>query len=103
MAIAKIFKSKSFNVTLGLFLKEARLSKNLSQAHVAEHLGYSTSQFVSNWERGISMPPLSTLKKLVFLLEIDGHEIMGVILDAQKEILMQQLSVSDLKASRTLR
>ena len=49
---------------LAKFLKEKRVQSGLSQKDVAEKLGYSTSQFISNWERGISHPPLNTLRSL---------------------------------------
>lgn len=52
-------------------LKQGRLSVNLSQREVADAFGYTTPQFVSNWERGVSHPPLSALAKLSKLLKID--------------------------------
>lgn len=42
-------------------LKKLRIEAGLSQRDVANKLGYSTPQFISNWERGISRPPVSAL------------------------------------------
>lgn len=44
---------------LGKFLARARIRAGHTQRDVSEELGYDTPQFVSNWERGASMPPMS--------------------------------------------
>ena len=49
---------------IGKFLKEKRTKAGLTQQEVALGLSYDTAQFVSNWERGISLPPLVALPKL---------------------------------------
>ncbi|WP_413942733.1 helix-turn-helix domain-containing protein [Bdellovibrio sp. HCB-162] len=68
---------------LGEFLKAKRGQAGLAQADVAEHLGYSTPQFISNWERGVSMPPINTLKKLGQLYKISADELFEVTLKAR--------------------
>lgn len=67
---------------LAKFLKEKRVQSGLSQKDVAERLGYSTSQFISNWERGISHPPLNTLRSLSQLYKINPEEMFDVLLKA---------------------
>jgi transcriptional regulator with XRE-family HTH domain len=43
---------------LNQYLKAARLKAGLSQRDVAKALGFSTPQFVSNWERHqVGVPP----------------------------------------------
>ena len=42
-----------------------------SQSWLAEKLGYSTSQFVSNWERDLCMPPFDAAKKMAKLFKVD--------------------------------
>lgn len=53
------------------FLRELRLKSGLTQTEVAKELGYSTSQYVSNFERSLSYPPVSTLSKLASLYGVD--------------------------------
>ena len=55
---------------------------NSVSKEIAEKLGYSTSQFISNWERGISQPPLNTLRKIAELYKINADEMFNVLLDA---------------------
>lgn len=79
-------------IHLGQFLKEKRENVGLSQKDVADKLGYSTPQFVSNWERGISTPPLKTLKKIGDLYKVSSDDLFTVTLNYQ----IQQMTV-DLK------
>jgi transcriptional regulator with XRE-family HTH domain len=65
---------------LAQFLKEKRVIIGLSQKDIADKLGYSTSQFISNWERGISQPPLQTLRKLSEIYKINADEMFNVLL-----------------------
>ena len=44
-------------------LKQKRVAAGLSQRDVSDELGYSTPQFISNWERGISCPPRRIIEK----------------------------------------
>jgi transcriptional regulator with XRE-family HTH domain len=66
---------------LGLYLKEKRINAKLSQGKVAKTLGYKSSQFVSNWERGISEPPFTILKKLSEMYKIKIDELFEVTLE----------------------
>lgn len=65
---------------LALYLKNKRLEAGLSQAAVAEKLGYSCSQFVSNWERGVSEPPVATLFKLAEIYNLSMDEVFELSL-----------------------
>lgn len=76
---------------LAEFLKEKRLKSGHSQMDVAEHLGYSTPQFISNWERGVSSPPLQTLRKLATLYKVNADEMYEVVLETTIEQVKQDL------------
>lgn len=75
----------------GDFLKQSRDAQGLSQRDVSSVLGYNTSQFISNWERGLSLPPIPTLRKLAKIYKIDAEVLFNVILEAQVEIVTQSL------------
>lgn len=76
---------------LGDFLKETRESSHLTQAEVSERLGYSSPQFISNIERGISVIPLKTLAKMVSLYKANPEIVVRIILDSQKKLLREKL------------
>ncbi len=76
-------------LNLAQFLKDKRVVSGFSQKDVATKLGYSTSQFISNWERGVSQPPLNTLRKLAQVYQINVDEMFNVLLEttiAQVEV-----------------
>jgi transcriptional regulator with XRE-family HTH domain len=66
---------------LAQFLKEKRTQSGLSQKDVATKLGYSTSQFISNWERGISQPPINTLRTLASMYNVAAEQMFNVLLE----------------------
>ena len=47
---------------------------------VADRLGYSSAQFISNWERGLSSPPMKTLNVLAQMYKVSTEEIFQAIL-----------------------
>lgn len=63
-------------VKLGKFLQQKRQESGLSQNKVAKKLGYTTPQFVSNWERGVINPPIETLAILPKLYNFDKKELV---------------------------
>ena len=64
---------------LAKFLKASRGNAKLSQLEVANHLGYSTPQFISNWERGVSAPPIETIGVLSRLYKVSDEELFDIL------------------------
>jgi transcriptional regulator with XRE-family HTH domain len=62
------------------YLKQSRVNAGLSQKQVSEKLGYSSSQFISNWERGLSAPPAKAVKKLAELYSVSIEEFCNLLL-----------------------
>jgi transcriptional regulator with XRE-family HTH domain len=67
--------------TLSQFLKQAREKADLSQRQVADELGYQSAQFISNWERGISSPPMKTLKRLGELYRVSAEDLYEIMVE----------------------
>ena len=76
---------------LGIYLKNKRQSAGYTQQEVADKLGYTTAQFISNFERGLCSPPLNNLKAIIQLYDISAEEIMTLILKEQEYILRRAL------------
>lgn len=68
---------------LSIKLKERRVAIKMTQRQLAKKIGYQSSQFVSNWERGLCDPPWQMLPKLC--------EILGLSKDLVREILIEDL------------
>jgi len=56
--------------SIGKKIAEARKKTNLSQAELAQQVAISP-QAVGKWERGESMPDISTLNRLAEILRVD--------------------------------
>ena len=87
--------------TIGNFFKSARETSGLTQKQVADHLSYSTAQFISNWERGLSAPPMETLPTLTKLYKLNQKDVVDAIhefqiryVDLQRKELMRQFKNS---------
>jgi transcriptional regulator with XRE-family HTH domain len=61
------------------YLRSARERAYFTQAEVSEALGYETSQFISNWERGLSCPPLRALNMIAKLYKVNIDELFELI------------------------
>lgn len=72
-------------------LKKARETSGLSQAQVAKELGYTSPQFVSNWERGLSSPPVPKLKKLCKMYAMSMDSAYEAMLSATLEEVERKL------------
>lgn len=77
--------------SLNHFLKEKRIKAGYTQMDVAKHLGYSTAQFISNWERGVSSPPLAVLKKISTFYKVKFDDLYDIVLEASIETLKSDL------------
>lgn len=62
-------------------IKMKRLEKGFSQSSLAKILGYSSGQFVSNWERGESYPPVDRLAKMSLLFEMDDIVLFNLYVE----------------------
>ena len=75
----------------GIYLAKKRTKSGLSQTHLARKLGYSSGQFVSNWERGESAPPVDKLAELAESLRIPIEELVEFIIAETASYLQNQL------------
>jgi transcriptional regulator with XRE-family HTH domain len=85
--------------TLSSYLKQKRIASGLSQLDVAKVLGYSSPQFVSNWERGLVSPPLETIAVLIELYKVPPSEVIEYILKETKAYLEANLKTKRKKGS----
>jgi transcriptional regulator with XRE-family HTH domain len=83
---------------LGEYLQEMRNKAGLTQREVSLALGYSSAQFISNFERGIAVPPLKKMRVLVRMYNMPVETVMTLILDAEREIMISALKSPKTKA-----
>lgn len=86
---------------LGHFLKEQREIKGLTQAQVAQSLGYGSPQFISNIERGISRVPIKSLRQFIEVYNLRPDDVIALILDEKRLQLLKELGAEELPQVRT--
>lgn len=77
--------------SIGSLLKIKREGCGLTQRDIAEQLGYTTAQFVSNWERGLIVPPMDALRALVFLKVVTARELISTLIIEVEKTLHREL------------
>lgn len=75
---------------VGAFLRETRQKAGLTQEELAKQLAYKSAQFVSNWERGISLPPMTVLPKICVLCRVSPTVMVDVLYRYQEAALKIQ-------------
>jgi transcriptional regulator with XRE-family HTH domain len=91
-------KDTVYSKEVGKLFKDYRLSADLSQGFVSKQLGYSSPQFLSNFERGLCMLPLPKLKKALDLYSVDGSEVVTLMIDLQADYLKKTFLKKGAKA-----
>jgi transcriptional regulator with XRE-family HTH domain len=67
---------------LPVLLRKKRIASGHTQNQVAVKLGYSSPQFISNWERGLSCPPVNVIGKISSLYKVSENELFELIVSA---------------------
>jgi transcriptional regulator with XRE-family HTH domain len=75
---------------IGRFLKRSREKAGFTQQELASRLSYTSAQFISNWERGLSMPPMDVLPRVAVTLKVTPRELIDVLHEYQDELLKLQ-------------
>ena len=89
----KTDSKKEHYIRQGIFLKKKRQQAKLSQAEVAEKLGYGGPQFISNIERGVSSVPLEKLGEMAELYKISKRQMAEFIIENSRIELYKKFCI----------
>lgn len=84
-------RSKRLYSPLGEYLAANRKRIGLTQRQVAEALDYSSPQFISNFERGVYVPPLNKLHQLTNLYGLAVNDILDVVFACERDRIRKAL------------
>lgn len=70
---------------LGAYLAQCRKRVGLTQREVATALGFTSAQYPSNWERGVSKPPLKHLPALCDMIKAPRTKLTRLVHRADLE------------------
>lgn len=76
---------------LGNCLTAKRKSAGMTQLDVSKKLGYSSPQFISNFERGIAAPPFKKLVILSRLYGFDAEKAVRLVMRAKTNFMINQI------------
>ena len=99
--MAKLKLKYQASVPLSEFLRSTRERVGLSQLDVATQLGYTSAQFISNWERGLSNPPPQAVKILASVFHLNADDFFEFYLEHSKQRLESQLRSEFYKHKKT--
>lgn len=77
-------------------IRQIRKSRNLSQQDIANKLDVNQTS-VSQWERGVTMPNISTLSKLCEILETSSDYLLGISDDVITKQWEDKSTVDDIE------
>lgn len=77
---------------MGAWLKRARYVANLRAPEVAEALGYSSAQYIYNWEKERSCPPKKVWEALARLYKVDVYEIQAYVVTFKTKRMREKYS-----------
>ncbi len=68
-------------VNWGELLREKRVEKGLTQAELSSKLNYPNPQFISLMERSLSKIPLTTMGRLIDILDLDENFVIAHLIE----------------------
>jgi len=71
-------ENENMSLRLRETLKTKRLEAKMSQSDLGVKLGYSSGQFVSNWEREVSYPPMDKLAMMTKLFKLNKTDTFNL-------------------------
>ena len=90
---------------LAKYFKKAREESSISQWELAQLLGYSSPQMISNWERNLCNPPLKAVYKMIELFKLNKKEVLIHVMQESKSKTLMALAGNalDPKSKRKLK
>lgn len=82
---------KTIREEIGYHWKNLRERAGMTQREVAEELGYTTPQFISNVERGRCRYPVEKLPRIKKLYGLGTEQLVDLILREEKQTILKQL------------
>lgn len=76
---------------IGTFLRQKRKEAGLTQGEVAKELGYTSPQFISNYERGLCAPAFDAYPRLMNMYKIPKEDMLQLLLKSEEVALRKKL------------
>lgn len=77
---------------VGLLLKKRREELNYTQAELADYVRWNGPQQVSNYERGVCLPPRDSLGAIIKFLKLDYDDVWDELEKDLREQFLQAVA-----------
>lgn len=91
MKMKRSYKTKRHYTELGIYLQAKRVEAGITQRELADQLQYSSAQFISNFERGLSAPPLPRLKLISRTCKLHLGKVTKLMLAGEEKKIIEAL------------
>lgn len=89
---------KSIREEIGNHWRVYREKAGMTQREVADELGYTTPQFISNVERGRCRYPIEKLPRIKKLYGLGTEQLVELILREERQTILKQLKKTGARA-----
>lgn len=86
------YKTDRHYTDLGRLLQRTRQANGLTQREVSLKLGYSSAQFISNFENGIASPPLKKLAVIIKMYGLKPEPVIAKFLQGERKAIVAGLT-----------
>lgn len=76
---------------LGIYFQKKRIENGYSQSDLSDFLGYTTSQLISKFERGLCSIKFQDLVKVAPLLKIGKEELINILVEEQRRVYLMYI------------
>lgn len=77
---------------LGELVRKQRIKAGMTQLELAKKLGYTSTQFVSLFERGYSKIPAETIGKIIMVLPISETKVVNMLVNEFRKNLLAEIT-----------
>ena len=82
----------------GEYLKDMRKIAGVTQGQIAKELGYTSPQFISNYERGLCYPPENNLKQIADIIKLDFEKLVANFISSKAMDMKERLGLMEVSA-----
>lgn len=93
-------RNKTTKTSLGAFIKLNRVARGFSQTELASALGYTSPQFISDWEREVSSPPMKKVFELAEHLGVRSETVFELLVELSTRQLVEGLKEEFVKIKK---
>ncbi|MAF91173.1 MAG: hypothetical protein CL674_14590 [Bdellovibrionaceae bacterium] len=82
----------------GEYLRDMRKIAGITQMQIAKELGFTSAQFISNYERGLCYPSENNLKQISDIINLDFEKLVANFISSKAMDMKERLGLMEVSA-----